>query len=185
MDSGNTRQPDACQARLAASRPPGGWSQPRYLLGSTRCTLLSVPSVDLARNDQNPVSLVKTKHLYSDPFDLVFVAANATLANRVTRYSSLGGRVSVVRSVVESTVQVNNPGDDDLDAKLEIEAEDVGLVFDPRPLQAATHPAPSSVRCMLRRTIRDTRFAAAAMGCSDHPEVDIRIAASAEIVRLV
>lgn len=66
---------------------------------------------------------------HSDQFDLVFVAANATIARRLTPWLSLGGGVSAIGSVAESTVQVNNPGDDDPDAKLETEAEGVGLGF--------------------------------------------------------
>lgn len=66
---------------------------------------------------------------YSDQFDLVFVAANATLAYPLTDWLSVGGGVSIIGSSAESTVQVNNPGLDNPDAKLETKSDGVGFGF--------------------------------------------------------
>jgi long-chain fatty acid transport protein len=64
---------------------------------------------------------------YSDKFDMIFVAANVTLAHPVTSWLSLGGGVSIMGSSVGSTTQVNNLGPDNPDAKLETDADGVGF----------------------------------------------------------
>lgn len=64
---------------------------------------------------------------YSDQFDLVFVGTNLTVAYPVTDWLSLGGGMSIIYSTSEDTTQVPNPGPDDPDAKLEVEASGFGI----------------------------------------------------------
>ncbi len=58
---------------------------------------------------------------YSDQFSLIFLAATATLARRVTPWLSLGAGVSVQYTSADSTTQVLDPGPGD--AKLEVDAD--------------------------------------------------------------
>jgi long-chain fatty acid transport protein len=60
---------------------------------------------------------------YSDQFSLIFLAATATLARRVTPWLSLGGGVSYQYSSTEATTQALNPNPGDPDAKLEVDAD--------------------------------------------------------------
>jgi len=62
---------------------------------------------------------------YSDSFDLIFVAANATIAYPVTSWLSLGGGITIMGSTADSTTQVNSLGLDEPDARLRMEAEGV------------------------------------------------------------
>jgi long-chain fatty acid transport protein len=64
---------------------------------------------------------------YSDQFDLIFVAANVTVARPVTSWLSLGGGISIMGSSAASKTQVNNPGPDSPDAKLKTDASGVGF----------------------------------------------------------
>jgi long-chain fatty acid transport protein len=66
---------------------------------------------------------------YSDQFDLVFVAANATVAYPVTEKLSLGWGFSILYSTSESTTQVPNPGPAEGDAKLEMDADGTGVGY--------------------------------------------------------
>jgi long-chain fatty acid transport protein len=64
---------------------------------------------------------------YSDQSSLVFIAATGTLARRVTPWLSLGGGLTVQYTGANSTTQARNPGPTDPDAKLEMDADGVGL----------------------------------------------------------
>lgn len=64
---------------------------------------------------------------YSDQFNLVFLAATGTLARRVTPWLSLGAGLTIQYAGAESTTQAVNPGPDDPDAKLDMEADGIGL----------------------------------------------------------
>ena len=66
---------------------------------------------------------------YSDQSNLIFVAATATLARRVTPWLSLGGGLSVQYISADSTTQALNPGPDEPDAKLEMDADGTGLGY--------------------------------------------------------
>jgi long-chain fatty acid transport protein len=59
---------------------------------------------------------------YSDNFSLVFIGANATVAYPVNDWLSLGAGAKLIYSASESVVRVPNPGPEDKDAKLEVEA---------------------------------------------------------------
>ncbi|MGI9330422.1 MAG: OmpP1/FadL family transporter [Gammaproteobacteria bacterium] len=67
---------------------------------------------------------------YSDQFSLIFIAATATLARRVTPWLSVGGGLSYQYSSTESQTQVVNADPGDPDAKLDVDAEggDFGYV---------------------------------------------------------
>ena len=61
---------------------------------------------------------------YSDDFSLIFVAATATVARRVSPWLSLGGGLSVQYSSSDSTTRVPNPMTPG-DARLEVETDGV------------------------------------------------------------
>jgi long-chain fatty acid transport protein len=116
-DGGNPRDADpVIVPALYYVRPLGE----DWRLGLT----MNVPSGFGAGNGPNWAG-----RYYSDQFSLVFINASATLAYPVTDWLSLGGGLSVIASTADSTVQVNNPGLDEPDAKLETEAEGVGVGF--------------------------------------------------------
>jgi len=66
---------------------------------------------------------------YSDQFSLIFLAATATLARRVTPWLSLGGGASVQYTSSDATTQVVNPGPTDPDAKLDVDADGADLGY--------------------------------------------------------
>ena len=85
---------------------------------------LNAPSGFGARNGPNWAG-----RYYSDQFDMIFIAATATLARRVTSWLSLGGGVSVQYMSASSTTQVPNPGAGDPDAKITMDADGVAVGF--------------------------------------------------------
>lgn len=95
---------------------------------------------------------------YSDQFSLVFVAATATLARRITPWLSVGGGVSVQYTDTESTTQVRNPNNDP-DGRLEVTADGI---------------APGYVASLLIDFSPRTRFGVAWHSETD-PEEDVEV----------